>query len=315
MAGSARADSTAWLVMGVSGSGKSRLAGELAQRLGARWIDADDLHPRRNLDRMAAGLPLRDEDRWPWLAAVAEAAARTSAEGPGPVFVACSALKRSYRELLRERLPGLRVLYLRLDERSARARMAQRQDHFMPAALAYSQARDLESPEGEPGVRVIEAASLSNAWWNFVLQPWHRRRPELGHIHALQLIRDIPRAHVGWGAYDELQRAHAEVTPASFAPTPAPSRGPGRRSARGARGAGAGTGPGQTAPAALGRGRAPGAQPRDPLPTAGGTRECGAGAAGRHRLRAAVGAAQQHAGGAGGRAHAAHPAARLRPAA
>lgn len=145
-----------WLVMGVSGSGKSTVAQALAQQLDARWLDADDYHPRRNIERMSRGQALSDEDRWPWLAAIAEASRREHERSGRPVFLACSALKRAYRDFLRERLPGLRVLYLHGDEALIRARIEQRRDHYMGAGLLYSQFGDLESPVGEPGVDVVD---------------------------------------------------------------------------------------------------------------------------------------------------------------
>lgn len=145
-----------WLVMGVSGSGKTSLASALAQATGGTWIDADDFHPHRNVQRMQQGQALGDEDRWPWLAAVAEAARRQRCGSLGPVFVACSALKQDYRTLLRDRLPGLRVLFLDGDEALIRERMLRRQDHYMPASMLGSQFRDLQSPRGEPGVHVLD---------------------------------------------------------------------------------------------------------------------------------------------------------------
>lgn len=145
-----------WLVMGVSGSGKTSVARDLAQATGGEWLDADDFHPRRNVERMRQGQPLNDDDRWPWLAAVAEAAGRRSQQASGPVFVACSALKQSYRQLLRARLPSLQILFLDGDEALIHGRMMQRQDHYMGASMLRSQFLDLESPSGESGVTVLD---------------------------------------------------------------------------------------------------------------------------------------------------------------
>lgn len=145
-----------WLVMGVSGSGKTSVASALAEATGGAWLDADDYHPRRNIERMSRGQPLADDDRWPWLAAVAEAASRAQDVAQGPVFVACSALKARYRQLLRERLPGLQLLYLQGDEALIHARMAQRQNHYMAADMLHSQFLDLEPPLAEAGVHVVD---------------------------------------------------------------------------------------------------------------------------------------------------------------
>jgi len=145
-----------WLVMGVSGSGKTSVACALAEATAGFWLDADDYHPRRNIERMSRGQPLADEDRWPWLAAVAEAASRARETTQGPVFVACSALKARYRSLLRERLPGLCILYLEGEEALIHARMARRQNHYMAAGMLHSQFLDLEPPVGEAGVHVID---------------------------------------------------------------------------------------------------------------------------------------------------------------
>lgn len=145
-----------WLVMGVSGSGKTSVAGALAEATGGAWLDADEYHPRCNIERMSHGQPLTDADRWPWLAAVAEAASRERETARGPVFVACSALKLLYRRLLRERLPGLRTLYLEGDEALIHERMLRRDKHYMAAGMLHSQFLDLEPPQAEADVFVID---------------------------------------------------------------------------------------------------------------------------------------------------------------
>ncbi|MBL0421987.1 gluconokinase [Ramlibacter sp. AW1] len=144
-----------WLVMGVSGSGKSTVARALAEHLGGAFIEGDDYHPRRNIELMSQGKALADADRWPWLAAVAEAATRVDTR---PVVIACSALKRGYRDLLRERLPGLRVLFLQAGPDLLHARLDARRDHFMKAGLLRSQFADLEPPVGEAGVDVLDVS-------------------------------------------------------------------------------------------------------------------------------------------------------------
>ncbi len=128
--------------MGVSGSGKSTIGDELAARLGIRFVDADDLHPAANVAKMAAGHPLTDDDRWPWLDAVGAVLAR------GPVVVACSALKRSYRDRLRAAAPDLAVVYLSAPRDLLVERMTHR-THFMPVTLLDSQLATLEPPAAD----------------------------------------------------------------------------------------------------------------------------------------------------------------------
>ncbi|MDP9604042.1 UNVERIFIED_ORG: carbohydrate kinase (thermoresistant glucokinase family) [Variovorax paradoxus] len=140
------------VVMGVSGTGKSSVAAGLAQLLGIPWIDGDDLHAPEAVARMRAGLPLADEDRWPWLDRVgANLADRTAA--PRGVAVACSALRRAYRDRLRAASPGLRFVFLDGPPALVRQRMEQRTGHYMPATLLDSQLATLERPDaGEPDV-------------------------------------------------------------------------------------------------------------------------------------------------------------------
>ncbi|WP_241245757.1 gluconokinase [Microbacterium sp. 4R-513] len=140
------------VVMGVSGSGKSTVAALVAERAGAAFIDADDLHPESNVQKMAAGIPLTDEDRMPWLARVGEVIADHSGER---VVVACSALKRVYRDAIRERAGS--VLFAELDgtRELLAQRMGGRQQHFMPLGLLDSQLATLESLQpDEEGLRV-----------------------------------------------------------------------------------------------------------------------------------------------------------------
>ena len=126
------------VVMGVSASGKSSVGEALAARLGIPYVDADDLHPQSNVDKMAAGVPLTDDDRWPWLDAVAARLAE------GPVVVACSALKRAYRDRLRASAPDTVFVHLTGDRRVLEERIADREGHFMPASLLQSQLDTLE---------------------------------------------------------------------------------------------------------------------------------------------------------------------------
>jgi gluconokinase/shikimate kinase len=131
------------VIMGVSGGGKSTVAGLLAGRLGWDLAEGDDMHPAANIAKMAAGHPLDDADRWPWLARVAEwIRGRTAADRPG--IVTCSALKRSYRDVLRG--PSVVFVYLAGSRELIARRLAARQGHFMPAALLDSQFAALEPP-------------------------------------------------------------------------------------------------------------------------------------------------------------------------
>lgn len=130
------------VVMGVSGCGKSTLAGALSKRLGFSMIEGDALHPAGNIAAMQAGQPLTDEMRGPWLAAIADAMERALQTSPG-VVASCSALKRSYRDVLSRHGPVVFV-HLDLPLSAARQRMADRPGHFMNPALAQSQATTLE---------------------------------------------------------------------------------------------------------------------------------------------------------------------------
>lgn len=140
------ASCNAVIVMGVSGSGKSTFARLLAARWSARFLEGDDFHPPGNLAKMRAGVALRDEDRWPWLDRIAQAFAEGCASNPR-IVGACSALKRAYRDRLRERIPApLWFVCLEASEQVLRARMNSRSGHFMPPALLSSQLATFERP-------------------------------------------------------------------------------------------------------------------------------------------------------------------------
>lgn len=147
------------LIMGVCGTGKSSLAARLAVTTGGALVEADDFHSATNVALMAAGRPLTDADRWPWLDAVAEGA-RAAGHSGEPVSIACSALKRRYRDRLRDRLGYLAVIHLVGEPALIRDRMEVRQDHFMPPALLDSQLAELEAPApDEPHLAVDVALS------------------------------------------------------------------------------------------------------------------------------------------------------------
>ena len=145
------------VVMGVSGCGKSSVGIALAETLGARFIDGDDLHPAANKAKMSAGIPLDDEDRWPWLDLVSQALAEDvstlpAESGSTGTVVACSALKRSYRERILAGAPNTFFIHLDGSREILQQRLGNRTEHFMPATLLDSQLATLE-PLGldEPG--------------------------------------------------------------------------------------------------------------------------------------------------------------------
>jgi gluconokinase len=133
------------VVMGVSGCGKTEVGRRLAQRLGARFIDADDLHPPANVQKMRAGIPLDDADRAPWLALL-NARLRDATAAGASIVLACSALKQRYRDLLADGVPGLRFVHLAGSRELIAARLAMRQHRYMPPSLLDSQFAALEPP-------------------------------------------------------------------------------------------------------------------------------------------------------------------------
>ena len=150
------------VLMGVSGCGKSTVGGVLAGHLGWDLGEGDDLHPQENVDKMATGHPLTDDDRWPWLVRVHEWLAEHVRAGR-PGVITCSALKRSYRDLLLDGLAEHVVfVYLRGDRASLLARLRARQGHFMPTALLDSQLAALEPPgPDEPAITVDIGSSAT----------------------------------------------------------------------------------------------------------------------------------------------------------
>ena len=149
------------LLMGVSGSGKTTTGQALAGALGWPFCDGDDLHPEANVAKMAAGQPLTDADRWPWIDRIGEAMGVILAHGGNAVF-ACSALKRAYRQRL-QRAGDVRIVFMKGDAETIAARLAARAHRFMPASLLPSQFAALEEPEGALVVDIRDAVPIQVA--------------------------------------------------------------------------------------------------------------------------------------------------------
>ncbi len=157
------------VVMGVSGCGKSTLGRLLAQNLDRRYVEGDELHPPRNVQRMAAGIALTDEDRHGWLQTIAHLL-REARDSARPVVVTCSALKRSYRDLLRTGDADLRFVFLHGDPRLLAQRMAARSGHYMPASLLDSQLATLEPPGADENTIRIDIATSTAAQLEAAIQ-------------------------------------------------------------------------------------------------------------------------------------------------
>jgi carbohydrate kinase (thermoresistant glucokinase family) len=150
------------VVMGVSVSGKSTVGRLLAQTLRVPFQDGDELHPPDTIARMAAGVPLTDADRYDWLAAIGKRLSAAGGRRAG-VVVACSALKRAYRDQLREVAPDLRLVYLHGDTVLLAERLAARRDHYMPASMLPSQLAALEPPGPQESAIAIDVAQPPEA--------------------------------------------------------------------------------------------------------------------------------------------------------
>jgi gluconokinase len=145
------------VVMGVSGSGKSTIASMLAHRLHWTYEDGDWFHPKSNVEKMHHGEPLTDEDRWPWLRAIAAWIDKTRRDGSHGI-VACSALKRAYRDILVGERPDVRLVFLKGDRDLVARRIAARNGHFMPSSLLDSQFATLEEPVADERPIVVSIA-------------------------------------------------------------------------------------------------------------------------------------------------------------
>ncbi len=145
------------VVMGVSATGKTTVAEQLAEELDCEFVEGDSLHPRQNIEKMEHGIPLTDEDRWPWLQAIAELVAVRDHEGTSTV-VTCSALKRSYRNVLRDAAPTFFV-HLHAPFEVLEQRMQLRTKHFMPTSLLRSQFDTLEELGDDEDGAVVDVSA------------------------------------------------------------------------------------------------------------------------------------------------------------
>jgi gluconokinase len=144
------------IVMGVSGCGKTSVGEGLAAALKCRFVEGDSLHPPANIEKMSAGIPLMDEDRWPWLDIIGQLIGE-SVERNEMIVVSCSALKKAYRDRLRAEAGGrLAFVFLEGSRAVLEGRMKARAGHFMPPSLLDSQFATLEPPIGEPGVVTVD---------------------------------------------------------------------------------------------------------------------------------------------------------------
>jgi gluconokinase len=164
---------SAIVVMGVAGCGKSTVAALLAERLGWELLEGDDLHPARNVERMRAGIPLDDDDRAPWLAAVAERMRDRRAAGQ-PLVVTCSALARRYRDVLRA--DGVLFAHLDGSRELLERRIVERSAHFMKAGMLDSQLRTLEPPEQDESSVTVDIDAVPQVIVDRLLAELKRRR-------------------------------------------------------------------------------------------------------------------------------------------
>lgn len=143
------------IIMGVSGCGKSSVGQAIAKQTGWQFIEGDSLHSDANRTKMASGTPLNDDDRWPWLDALAKAGRDIDNKG-GSVIIACSALKQTYRERLSHAGKDVRFIHLSGDRATILARMKARQNHYMPPDLLDSQLATLEPPTSTENARTFD---------------------------------------------------------------------------------------------------------------------------------------------------------------
>ena len=150
------------VVMGVCGCGKSSVGRRLAERIGATFVEGDEWHPPENVRRRAAGIPLTDDDRQAWLDALA-GRLRQAQDAGEDVVLACSALKRRYRDRLRAGAPALQLVHLHDDPQRLAQRLARRRGHYMPASLLPSQLEILEPPEADEATLPVDGRARPDA--------------------------------------------------------------------------------------------------------------------------------------------------------
>jgi gluconokinase len=172
---------TSIVVMGVSGSGKSTVAAGLVERLGWEFAEGDDFHPPANVEKMRSGRPLDDADRWPWLRTVADWIGEHEQSGRS-VVVTCSALKRSYRDLLCDGHPSVWFAQVTADPELIRERMSKRTGHYMPLVLLGSQLAALEPlQDDEPGAQISGAGAPDAVVGEFLAMLSRERGLRLPH--------------------------------------------------------------------------------------------------------------------------------------
>jgi carbohydrate kinase (thermoresistant glucokinase family) len=186
MKAAASASTDIQVVMGVSACGKSTVGRALAQARGATYLDGDHFHPAENVARMAAGQALTDADRQGWLLALSDRLAQARAAGEG-VVLSCSALKRAYRDVLRQGAPHLRLIFLHGSRELLAARIAARTDHYMPPSLLDSQLATLEPPQPDESALDFDVALTPQQIVDRIQQPQATTMPE---FHKLVLFTD-----------------------------------------------------------------------------------------------------------------------------
>lgn len=179
------------IVMGVSGCGKTTVAALLAARLGWRYREGDDLHPTENVEKMRGGTPLTDADRLPWLQAIAREIDAWRREGESGV-VTCSALKRSYRDVIIGDRPEVALVYLKGSQDLIARRMAARHEHFMPAALLASQFATLQDPTPDERPIVVDVGALPGEIADKIAHELEFRSRENGAASRLRPGPKIP---------------------------------------------------------------------------------------------------------------------------